>query len=1322
MSPIIIVLNIVLITMIVLSFTYGYFRLPIVGRKAPGYFEYTVDYINNILKTMNFLIENGDDDETNENMEEWYNEKLLYDKISKLLYRWHADLKVIRTNVGKILEFELNENINDKFLTDIFVYLNNRPGRGIYVTSSQQFIEKFRKDKKYNRKIVKVLTSIFVGKINDFLEEFDEETFIKKIVEHSKNNIFDNKSKTENVEKFEECGKAKTEKCAYTENDIQKIKSGDDILSSISEYVRTDTDSKNRLLFDKLLSFQKYFVPYTREYTCSGFTNIFLFPVALTKLNIYKNSIRRQLFFNFIKSGNLSINGFNINYDAEKNILVESNTSGDIPDSPDINIIHKFEYKTIGEVLVDYLNKTYPSKSYEIKFSSKSKVTDVIGIVNNISFANINALLRYIKPNANTAESPEDLDIVIINNKTTKEERKIIADSMKEQLYPIINASYTVYNYEKNIFKENLTEVFKKVYEDSLNINKGRNTVQFPEREYPIFADSSVITKKDEITDDDTKNINNVYVCDVRKTGYKLIQSEYENDKEKWFMYKHNYHGRRREFLVDWDISKTHKFKVMKKECDLRNIKSELINRICVFFTTFKEKFGVNLFGVDSSTGLTLSEPERLQDILILFLVPHYCAKADTKGLSSIRYILEEIEAPKVFIKSLDKHLSLQRISESIFTQESADDFQECLEKLYEVMYFLREYRIEIQKIRNPKRVRRDKTTASTLDKIEISTFNYDDNKLNILLLDMYLNTYLVGPLNSDKCLQKAKTAEENKDNFESMFDTTEYTSLIRMTKMRTVGGPFNMELMKIYSSDLTKYVFKDKYNEIWKEKKIYKGVEGHEVKEVLPIIYYVYVVRDFMIAEKTLKFFWNMPAFVTGSMDRFKNNEHFNEDYMNSLLSSMERYYDQKYNNSGKNNTGEEDGEVVETFVGAIINIGKAFLAIGEVFLSIVNVITDPVSFILFLICWIVSLVLFFVWILLYLLWTLGSGYILVSLGLLILTWLWYGVWFTLVVILAIVAVIDAFLGNFILKSLRCENYPDAWHTMHNFIKGNQYTRSIFCFLPCVKGYFPRGIFCYKRHRSYPLYAPHQVIFNTYLRNDFISTAPGKKRFQERPNFRTYSVMSNEERFVYWKESFARRDDFLDDSITFYEDYENLIEATCQHLLSDGKMKNEVDREELRYMCQSIFCKGNVDNSTSCKTPVKVGNNYDKDSIWIIFLKLLALVLVVYLGLASITGTSEDEKDLNKNNILDADDDKFDETEANIKAEMNEGIGMGMGMGMMGMMSQAKNNTSHSKPAADAAAAAPAAPTAAAPAAPTAAAPAAADAAAPAAAPAPAQ
>ena len=1242
------VLQIVLIILIILCLTVGYIRLPTLARKAPGYFEYTVEYINNVLKSMKFLIEHDDEDLENEETKEWYNTKLFYDKIEKLIYRWYTDLKVIREHAQRILEYEFSQNITDKFLTDIFTYVNSRPVKGIYVTNQHSFIKKVKEDKEYKKLIIKLLASTFQGKINNFLADFDEyklRAFIDSIITHckSKNVISDSE--------------------------------GDDVLSKIASFIREDKSEVNRKMFDKVLKFQKEFLPYLREYTCSGFTNVLLIPVALTKTNIFINVIRRQPYYVFIKEGTISLNnGCKLTYNIDKNTLIDTG-SCNLKNITNIDVVHEFKYKTLGDVLIYFLHTSYPNKDYEIRFSSKSKATGAEAIVNRKHARNITQLFKAFSANSDTSKGPEDLDIIIWNLRKDKEESSIIADSIREQLYPIVNASYSIYDYndEGNV-KKDVASLYNNLYTETVQRSKENNSDKFPIYEFPIYANPNVIGKKDDITDKWSRNINNVYMLDFRKTGYNKLVEKNKDD------HKHNYHGRRKEFEVDWKLSSSNIGKILDIETQLSDIKKILVEKISIFFQTFKEIFDVDFMKMSVKTGLTLDDPEDLLNVIILFLVPCHCSKADTKGLSRVRYIFEEIEAPKEFIQNLDNHLDIGRVSESVFSDESAEKFQTCLKKLYEVMHALRNYRLKIQSVRNPKIVN-TVTYAKDNGKIDSSTFNYDDNKFHALLLDMYLNNYLVGPTHSDKCLQKHETADDNMDNFSSLFDGSMHNSLNRMTRMRTIGGPFNMELTSIYALDLSKYIFIDKQREIWVDKLLYKGPgastradSGNDVQEVPPILYWTWVVRDFMISEKTLKFFWNLPAFVTGSMERFKNNEHFSEDYMSHLLSSMERYYTEKYSgkptpvdnnsNSGNSVSNEDGEEVVETFVGAIMNIGKAFVAIGQVFLSIVNVLTDPIAFILFLICWIVSLILFFMWILIYLNWAIWSGYVLVTLWLIIVTLLWIIVYIAFITILAIVGVIDAFLGNFILKSLRCENYPDAWHTMHNYVKGNRYARAIVCLLPCVKGYSPAGMFCYKQSKSYPLYAPHQVIFNTYLRNDFISSALGKTKYKERPNFRTYSVMSNDERYVFWKESYLRRDEFLNDSIRYYEDYENLVEATCQHLLKKGGMsEDDVNREEVRYMCQSIFCRGNTDNSVTCKTPTNIGVKYDQDNIWIILLKLIAMVLIVYMGLASITGTNDDEKKVNKNTSMEEKDVDQQQELENIQ---NSSSGM---MPMMPMM-----------------------------------------------------
>jgi hypothetical protein len=78
----------------------------------------------------------------------------------------------------------------------------------------------------------------------------------------------------------------------------------------------------------------------------------------------------------------------------------------------------------------------------------------------------------------------------------------------------------------------------------------------------------------------------------------------------------------------------------------------------------------------------------------------------------------------------------------------------------------------------------------------------------------------------------------------------------------------------------------------------------------------------------------------------------------------------------------------------------------------------------------------------------------------------------------------IDLPTGGLVSKLLRCENLPDDWSRLPNFVENNKYERGAFfpfCWGTCRGRYTPVGCLCKKRPHHMPDYCPQQQIFRTF-------------------------------------------------------------------------------------------------------------------------------------------------------------------------------------------------------------------------------------------------
>ena len=1156
----------IIVVLIYLFFTKLYIKLLIWSKTAPGFFDYTTEYIDSVIKSMNYLRNNAVTTIDKTALSNTYVKTLLLDKIEQYINTWYNEVVFINKHIKIIMKNELKQTLTIGIHAEIHKqYLNGRTINGKLVKDADELMYNFQTDSEFKEALVLNVTSIFASRIDDFLRKFKQEqltVFKNEIIEEIKKN--------------------------YGNRLNSSPPSVEVIAEDIKKQVNTNTQIKDFCLF---------FEPYVNVYTSSGLTNLFLSNITRNLVVSFKYALMDSYKLKWITSGNV----YNaakpvLKYDYGTIVVLDYNV--DDKAFRNGSITNDFSFKTVDRYIIDYISESFSNMGIEIRleYENENKKKNIIikgGRTLEESSGNFNEMCS--KSSVNDIKKSCSSDLSVSRSDGISDPN---IEVIKENICRILIESYELYNYsalvgDKTIDNSNIV-IYKPEFIN--NIINGLQTVNthspMNSVEYPIFFHNKIASKKKTTTGDYTNEVNDVYIVDQKKNS--IGKDLYGKDV------KHNYKGRRANFSEDWKRSMTSIAEIVSKEEDLNKAMTKVTASIIQFQDSFKTNFKVDL------GNLSRFDRTTSPDLYILFLMGDHCINKNARGLSHIKHLFTEINAPRDFITYVTKYFEDTMISSNVVDSEYVEKFETCSILLYKVMLTIKNYYEKIKIIRNLKY-----SYIPITEVYAFSSLEYDDHKLHVLLLNMYLNEYLIGTKRAEECLDLSmldSTPEEISESKRkrNVFNGDKDT-ITRMAKMRTLGGSFNMEILSIFASDLTTWAFVDKIGQI------FSGPVEYEPKKemVNPMHWWWLWWNDFWGSEKTLSFFWGIPNLVIGK-------EEFNNDD-NSIFKDIKMpeyvYRRKKTSNETKD---EDDGkEVTENFIQAIIGIGKAFVQIGTVFTAIVSLISDPVSVILFLIAWVIALMLLIVWFIIGLLGALGGAYIISF----VLKWFFFcaifGIWLSWTIVLILVGIIDAFIGNFILRSLRCENYPNAWYTMHNYHKGNKFSRAILCVLPCLKGYYPWSWVCVKNDRAYPVYAPHQVIFQSYLRNEYIKSTKDKIKFNEKPSYRYYPTMADSERFVFWKESFAKKDKFFEEVDEFYREKEHLVEAACHHLhrkLPD----DDPNKEPIMEFCQNIFCNGDVDNSKFCVNANDT-TTIEKDNIYTTYIILIIVTTIVYMILLSM-------------------------------------------------------------------------------------------------------
>lgn len=579
-----------------------------------------------------------------------------------------------------------------------------------------------------------------------------------------------------------------------------------------------------------------------------------------------------------------------------------------------------------------------------------------------------------------------------------------------------------------------------------------------------------------------------------------------------------------------------------------------LENEVKIKIKEFNEEYEKHF---KARSGYTIDD---IPDMFILMLHAKHIEDKKIRNLARINIFFKNMGASNDFQEHIAKYYNEFSPHSSEFTEEAIEKFNNVLLKLIAMRIIVAKYRQVIDEFYHASSFVQQNTAGDT-KRVPFSSYPYNKTQLDILQLDMYLNDYL------------------------GHFSGRDKDTISRMSLTRQIGGMFNFTLFIIYMNDYVELCFYEKIK-LFVTGDDERGIGSFKSKGSK----FYEKSGEFLMSPKIINGILNLPKQLAGI-----NDQQGSENYIN---------------------TENDDEEVVEHFVDAIIKIGQAFVGIAKVVTSIIDVITDPIKFIFFLIGWILSVVLLLAWIVL-----------VVIIMVLHLPWAVYAIYFAVFVlywvtifllfgtIYFILSLLDSFTGGAILKFLRCENFPSAWHEQPNWHKDNVYTRSFFCTYPCAKRYEQYSFFCKKQNSNEPIFTPQQIIYNTYKRKAYITSAWNKMHYEHVPKLQDYVRKSDMEKMNVWTQFINDKKSYHRNAKSKFFKYNKICEASCSVLLLDPNIKKD-DKEKIKTMCKNAFCYDNIRNNLYMKANAAIDTNSSKSYMFIAktLTYIITIIIIAYV------------------------------------------------------------------------------------------------------------
>ncbi len=418
-----------------------------------------------------------------------------------------------------------------------------------------------------------------------------------------------------------------------------------------------------------------------------------------------------------------------------------------------------------------------------------------------------------------------------------------------------------------------------------------------------------------------------------------------------------------------------------------------------------------------------------------------------------------------------------------------------------------------------------------------------------------------------------------------------------RMYQLRQTGGFSNFRLVAIYIGDYWDYAI---------NQKIKKDIWGRFPRQMETLADRVLTA---ITSDSVTNWFLTLPARLAGT-----DSEAFVQKYPRAAAAFKEAFTPSPYRR-----------DVRENFVQQLLQIAKTFVAMFEVITAIVNVISDPVAFIKFLIGYIIAIVLYIIYfILVNIQIAVAIAYIWAVAAAVGGTIYWASQVLVFAAFYAVLSVIDMPLGGFIMRSLRCENLPDAWSRVANWHNSNMYQRSLFCSYQCRRGFYPGDFlgWCTKQAPDEPTMAPQQIIYNSFKNAQYILSLT-KPLYSHNADVEYYRLsMRPDKQKEIWKRVYDARKDYIQvcktgsGSNTAYSEYDGLIKQMCGYLVTDPGTDPKVVG-----LCHTLYCgDDDAPNNPMCMTTVSqdalISSEAETKDLVRIILMTVITIIVVFLAL----------------------------------------------------------------------------------------------------------
>jgi hypothetical protein len=390
-----------------------------------------------------------------------------------------------------------------------------------------------------------------------------------------------------------------------------------------------------------------------------------------------------------------------------------------------------------------------------------------------------------------------------------------------------------------------------------------------------------------------------------------------------------------------------------------------------------------------------------------------------------------------------------------------------------------------------------------------------------------------------------------------------------RISNMRKPSGYGDFSLLPIYCGDTIEYCWNEKIMEVW------SGYGAKYIKQYEKI-------QTAMSSDKVTNWFLSIPK-------KFAGKETFAGLY-------------------------HKDGDVIEPFVDQLIKMAKTFVAMFTVITGIINVMTDPVAFLKYIIGWVVALVLYLTYFIIYIAVAVVVSHVVMITISIMATCFWFQVLLLNFVFYTILAIIDIITGGFVKKMLRCENLPNAWHIQHGWHTKNTRTRFLFfCFAPCGKKYNAYGYLCLKGSSANPVFAPQQVIFNSFLNASYIAKSNDKLLFGVSPKIEYFSDFDDSQKRAMWETVYADNIDYSKTCGIEYSKYDKMTEAICCMIQKDPSILAS-NKKNIADVCQSTYCnETRRRNKLLCQDAIPLDiAGQDPSNLLLSFLKLILVICIV--------------------------------------------------------------------------------------------------------------